>query len=77
MRFSDFRSEENMKLLRDSVELNNGEITAFLISDTGISTGIPLYVICQFLGEIYGFTDFLRDKMKRLSDFYGYGEIEE
>lgn len=45
------------------------------IGNLAIITGVPIIVVCTYLGEAYGFTDALRARQARLMDFYNVTEV--
>ena len=46
------------------------------IGAVAVSTGVPIIVVAQYLGEIYGFTPQLDKFMDRLKHFYKITELE-
>jgi hypothetical protein len=40
-----------------------------------VTSQIPIIAVTYFYGEYYGFDDFIINKIKVLTDFYGYTEI--
>lgn len=45
------------------------------IGNLAIITGVPIIVVACYMGELYGFTDELNNKIKRLMDFYTIKEV--
>lgn len=41
------------------------------------STGVACIVVLYYIGEIMGFTDQIKDDMKRLAEFYQYTKFED
>lgn len=69
-RFEDVKAIFLSKLERDGAEISHA------ITETAVGTGIPIIVVCHFVGEFYGYTDEVKKKIKNISDFYGYGKID-
>lgn len=38
--------------------------------------GVPVVAVYHYVGELYGFTDDIHDKIKKLVEFYRYEEIK-
>jgi hypothetical protein len=45
------------------------------IGSVAVATGVPIIVVAQYLGEIYGFTPQLDSFMDRLKHFYKITEL--
>jgi len=45
------------------------------IGPIAVATMVPILVVCQYMGEIYGFTPELEDKMDKLKYFYKVTEL--
>lgn len=45
------------------------------IGNLAIITGVPIIIVACYMGELYGFTDELNNKIKRLMDFYTIKEV--
>ena len=40
-----------------------------------VSTDVPIIIVCCYIGELYGFTDDLNQKIEDLKKFYDVTEI--
>lgn len=47
-----------------------------MISQITLATGCPIILVCQYIGELRGFTPELEAQMQRLMDFYHIEGIE-
>lgn len=45
------------------------------ISSLAIITGVPIIIVCHYVGELYGFTDALEARIGRLKHFYKVTEV--
>lgn len=45
------------------------------ISNLSIITGVPIIVVCSYIGEIYGRSQELINRQKKLMDFYHVTEV--
>ena len=41
-----------------------------------ITTGVPIVIVCVYLGELYGFTDRVKTSIEKLSSYYAVSEIK-
>ena len=46
-----------------------------LASVIAVATGCPIIIVCQYIGELSGFTPELVSKMERLCLFYNVAEV--
>lgn len=46
-----------------------------MIGKLAIITGVPIIIVCHYIGELYGFTDKLQALIKRLKEFYTVDEV--
>lgn len=61
-----------IKMLLDTKE---PEDRVKFISAIAVSTGCPIVAVCHFVGELYGYTAELEEKIDLLSKFYKVTEV--
>jgi len=46
-----------------------------MIGTISVALGVPVIIVCNYYGELYGFSEQLHEMIERLKKFYGVTEV--
>lgn len=60
----------NVKAIKLMLDKKKPEERFSHIGKVALASGVPIIIVCYYVGELYGFTDELNQKIDRLKKFY-------